>query len=516
MGRVVRHASAVLAVGLVLAACGPRFDVAELEASTTGTQTVEVPLAGGETTTGGTTAEQPATGAGTEGGTDDGAAVDVPATNDTGTADTSGDAPASDTGTDQTADDGNNNGAGDGGDGTDDGGGGEDPPAASGADPGPRPGVTEEPCPGNDGAPAAVEAARADLGCILIGVLVPETGAAPVPSDFRQGVGLFWYENAEQGGVNGYAVELVVQDTTSDPNTTVQKAGQLINQVFTIVSLDRLEVHDALGNFMERAGVPQIMVQAPTPAPAWEQSFIISIDHTEQGRAIAQYWDEDLGAGPGGKDVAVIREQTAALKPGTDAFLAEAGQRGVNVVYESTIDPTQTSFTNTVLQLCNSGAEIAWLYMAPTPALTIMQQAATQNCQPTFFANSISWNLDLAQTNPAAPADSGAFSPWVALTSNRAKPYRDAAQKYNGNSGEDLGLAAWGLNEVIHAGLQAMGPEPGRDAFRRGMQQLQGSFDVWAPIDCRGGAPYLCTSQTAVYEDGGTNWTMAGDFRSFG
>ncbi len=493
MGRTVRHAGAVMAVGLVLAACGPRFDVSELEARTTGTQTVEVPLADGGTVADGDAVvdEQAAEDGATvtdgqaDAGTDDGTAGDggvtTPAAGDDDAGQSTGDA-----GGDEQA---------------------TQPDQAAIADAGPSPGVTDTPCSG--------ENVNEDLGCIKIGVLVPESGAAPVPSDFRQGVSLYWYEKAANGGTHGRQVELIVRDTTSQPNTARTRALELLQEgVFTIVSLDRLEVHDAIGKAMEQAGVPHIMVQSPTPAPAtWVNTFIISIDHTEQGRAVARYWDTD----PDLRDrpVGFVREQTAALKPGTDAFDAEAAARGMDVVARETIDPSQTSFTSTVLNVCGSGAEVVWLYMAPTPALIFMQQAAGQGCNPVWFANSISWNLDLAQGNPAAPADSRAFSPWVSLQSDRAAGYRAAAQKYNNNSGEDLGLAAWGLNEVIDSALEAAGPNLGRNSFRRALENLNATYDVWAPIDCRGGPPYVCTSSVAVYEDAGTSWQWTGSFRTF-
>lgn len=495
MSRVVRRAAALCAVVLVLAACGPRFDVAELEATTTGTQTVEVPLAGGETT-GGATGQQPTTDGAA---TDEGTVVDVPATEgDDGAApaDSSGAAGQPDA----------QDGADDTGDAADDQ---ASTPTQSAVDPGPSPGVSDTPCGG--------ENINEDLGCIKIGVLVPESGAAPVPSDFRQGVSLYWYEKAAAGGTNGRQVELIVRDTTSQPNTARTRALELLQEgVFTIVSLDRLEVHDAIGKAMEQAGVPHIMVQAPTPTPSsWVNTFVISIDHTEQGRAVARYYADDLGAADGAKAVGFVREQTSALKPGTDAFEAEGAKLGLDIVARETIDPSQTSFTPTVLSVCGADPDIVWLYMAPTAALIFMQQAASQNCNPIWFANSISWNLDLAQGNPAAPADSRAFSPWVSLQSNRAADYRAAAQKYNGNSGEDLGLAAWGLNEVIDSALEAAGPALGRNTFRSALENLNATYDVWAPIDCRGGPPYVCTNSVAVYTDAGQNWEWTGSFRTF-
>ncbi len=379
---------------------------------------------------------------------------------------------------------------------------------APATDPGPAPGVTSTKCGGDN--------VNDKLGCIKVGVLVPLTGAAPVPSDFESGVSLYWWEKAAKGGTHGRQVELVVRDTESKTATARQQAQKLIQEgVFTIVSLDRLEVQEAIGVFMEQAKVPHIMVQAPTPYPTnWTHTFTISIDHTVQGTSVARYWAGDLGAANKAKKVAFVREQTTALKPGTDAFEVEAAKQNLDVVAKLTIDPTQTSFTNTVLQLQQSGAEIVWLYMAPTPALTIMQQAGSY--QPIWFANSISWNLDLAQTNPQAPAQSRAFSPWVSLQHPRAKAYRDAYQKYNGAAADDLGLASWGLSEVLDSVLERVGPGLGRTSFHQALKSHNVTgLQTWSDINFSGGPPYVGTKQVAVYDDAGTTWSMVGNFRSF-
>jgi branched-chain amino acid transport system substrate-binding protein len=513
----VRKIAALAAVALVAAACGPRFDVSEIQ-NPTGTTIVSVPLADGATVDATATSPDGAVATPSESGTtptDGGTGIPLVTgdatqtgtqpTASTGTTDADSNDPTGDTATTPAT---NNAGAG----------GGSKTPTATAVDPGPKPGVTDTPCEPQD-APDDEQHIDPDLGCIRVGLLAPVTGAAPVPSDFESGVSLYWWEKAKVGGTHGRQVQFVVRDTQSKTDVATSQAQQLLQEgVFTIITLDRVEVQEVVGNFMERAGVPHVMVQAPTPYPMdWVNTFTISIDHTAQGRAIAEYWAKDLGAANGAKDVGIVREGTPALKPGADAMVARAKDFGLNIVANETIDPTQTSFTNSVLSVCGSGAEIVWLYMAPTPALTYMQQAATQGCSPTWFANSISWNLDLAQTNPAAPQFSGAFSPWVSVQSPRAKTYRDAFRKYNGSAADDLGLASWGLSEVLDSALEAVGPNLGRDTFRTAFQNLNVSdYDTWGPIDCGGKPPYNCSNHVAVYEDAGTTWNMVGDFRTFG
>ena len=353
---------------------------------------------------------------------------------------------------------------------------------------------------------------------IRIGYLVPETGAAPIPSNFEDAADLYWREKERTGGTNGRKVEIIVRDTGSNTQTAVNQARAFITQdrVFTVITLDRLEVQDAVARFMEQAAYPHVMVQSPaSPPAAWKCTYTLSIDHAVQGTSIARFWANDLKAKNGGKKVAIVREQTNALKPGQDAWEAEAKKQGMNIVAKLTIDPGATDFSSTVAQLQQAGAEIVWLYMAPTPAITMVNQANVARYNPVWFANSISWNLDLAQqlTNGALEG-SYAFSPWVSVQHPRAADYRAAFQRQLNRPADDLGLASWGVSEVIDAAFTAAGRDLTQASFSGAMRTLKVTPKTWAPIDFTGGGS-LGTSAIAVYLGRGDRWEMQGDFRRF-
>ena len=105
--------------------------------------------------------------------------------------------------------------------------------------PGPAPGVTET--------------------TIKIGYLLPLTGAAPIPSRFDKGVNAYWNYVNEQGGIDGRAVEVVVEDTQSQAEVGKDKAKKLIedDQVFAVVVLDRLENQEAIGALPQRPRGPE-------------------------------------------------------------------------------------------------------------------------------------------------------------------------------------------------------------------------------------------------------------------
>jgi branched-chain amino acid transport system substrate-binding protein len=353
---------------------------------------------------------------------------------------------------------------------------------------------------------------------IKIGYLVPLTGAAPIPTSWDDGANLYWNVKNDTGGINGRKVQLIIEDTESSTTTAVNKARKLVTQdkVFTIVTLDRLEVQEKVAQFLEQVGMPHVMVQSPASPPAsWKNTFTISIDHAVQGRAIAQFWAADLGAGGGKRKVGFVREQTSALKPGTDAFEAEAKRLGLQVVARETINPQQVDFSQTVLRLRQSGAEVVWLYMAPTPAATIIGQSGSAGYRPTWFANSISWGFELMHGVTGGFMEGAyAFSPWVSLSHPRAKTYKDAWARKIGGTADDIGLVGWGVGGVLDAALSRPGRNLGWDSFRASMRTFRAATDVWVPLDFSGGGS-IGTRRVAVFKAQGGAWQTVGDFRSF-
>jgi branched-chain amino acid transport system substrate-binding protein len=358
--------------------------------------------------------------------------------------------------------------------------------------PGPAPGVTET--------------------TIKIGYLLPLTGAAPIPSRFDKGVNAYWNYVNEQGGIDGRTVEVVVEDTQSQAEVGKDKAKKLIedDRVFAVVVLDRLENQEAIGRYLDDRGVPNLAVQSPADLPAdqiW--TFAVTIDHAVQGRLAADYFVNELDA----DKVAIVYENTPTLDPGRKAFEAEADELGVEVVYSEAIDPQASDFSSEALALSESDADAVWLYMAPTTAAKLANQADASGFHPTWFANSISWAFDLVfAVGPDSLKGARAFSPWLPLSDPRTETYQEQYRAQNpGESPDDLGIVGWGVGEIVAEGLRDAGPELGQNSFREALQHLQFEPEVWAPLDfddsVREGA-----NQVAVLRERGGRWVLEQDF----
>ncbi len=492
--------TALLASLLLLAtACGPRFDREALTiTNASGDVVAQDPGLGAPTgdvvvDASGDVVVDPGT---TDGTFDDGTGT---ATDDgTGTVDDgSGTAAPGDAG--GTSDPGTSTGGGDAGTSTGGGsssgggtstGGGSSTPPAQNQDPGKTTGVTKD--------------------TIKIGYLVPLTGAAPIPTSWDDGANLYWDWKADNGKTHGRSVQLIIKDTESSTSTAVAQARALVQEgVFTILTLDRLEVQDAVAKFLEQVGMPHVMVMSPANPPAsWKNTFTISIDHAVQGKGVADFFANDLKAANKARKVGFVREQTNALKPGTDAFEARGAQVGLDVVVKRTFNPQDPDVTSVVLELQQSEAEIVWLYMAPTPAARIISQAGAQGYRPIWFANSVSWNFELMHGVTGGYMEGAyAFSPWVSLSNPKTAAYKKAwrDQGLDGNP-DDIGLVGWGAGGVLDAALDRAGPNLGWNTFRSALRNLKVTTDVWAPLDFTATSGSVGAGTVTVYKAENGAW----------
>ena len=347
---------------------------------------------------------------------------------------------------------------------------------------------------------------------ITIGYLLPITGAAPIPVQFDRGVNAYWsYINAHNG-IGGRKVKVIVEDTQSQAEVGKDKAKKLIedDHVFAIVVLDRLENQQAIGEYLNSRRVPNIEIQAPANLgrdQVW--SFGVTIDHAVQGALVADYFVKVLHA----KKVAIVSENTPTLDPGRNAFTSEMKKLHGDIAYAKTVEGQANDFSNEALALSNSGATAVWLYMAPTTAASLANQADASGFHPIWFANSISWAFDLTfLVGPKSLKGARAFSPWLPLTDPRTATYKEAYVKQNpGATPDDLGLVGWGVGQIVAKGFENAGPKLGQNSFRDALQHLHFRPDVWAPIDFKDGVREGANSVAVLKEDGG-HWVLDHDF----
>jgi ABC-type branched-subunit amino acid transport system substrate-binding protein len=359
---------------------------------------------------------------------------------------------------------------------------------------------------------------------INIAYLIPKTGAAPVPPQVDDGIRAYWTFLNGKGGIFGRKVSVQIYDTTSTDDGARSAAQSAIdNHAAFVVALDRLGVQGTIMRFLDQRGIPNLEVQTPVDVPANMQwTFGITIDHRVQGKMIADYMAHGLKV----KKVGVAYETDNTLKPGVDAFKAEAAAQGLQVVASEQIDQSQNQFAPQARKIAASQAQAVWMYMAPIPAANLANTANGIGYHPTWFANNISWNFNLVLTGGyAGLRGARAFSAWPAYTDPRCATYRPRAPR--GNPGvKDLGIPGWGLGQILAAAIKNAGPDLGRNSFRNAMQHLQlgskspvdGTPLLWSPLrftdGVRTGASAVVTYKVIGSSSSDAQWAPEADYRT--
>ena len=360
---------------------------------------------------------------------------------------------------------------------------------------------------------------------VLIGLFVPKTGAAPVPPTIDAQAQNYWdYVKSKVGGIYGRNVTVKIYDTKStekDARTAVQQA--VSDHIFAAITLDRISVEGALVTALHNAGIPHLINQMPHDQAIPSDGFYIGTDQVHNGVQIADYMAHTLKV----HKVGFVGEADPTAYPARNAFIAEAGRLGLQVVYNDVIDGMGNQFLAQSQAMANAKAEAMWMYVAPNNAINLSVETKNDGYHPTWVSSSIAWGFNLALTPASGGLDGArAFSPWGGLQDPRYKTYNQVNTQGRSNDDKDIGLPAWGYGQIIAAAMKAAGPNLGRNSFDVALQNLRtGSTDVvtgapmcWPPLDFTGGKRYGSGDRTIVMRVQGSGttslWATESDYKS--
>ncbi len=358
---------------------------------------------------------------------------------------------------------------------------------------------------------------------VKIAILVPKTGAAPVPRSIDAQAKTYADFLNSKGGVFGRKLQLTIFDTQSTEAGARAAVDQIRDQgYFAAVTLDRIAVEGALVQALGKAGIPHLANQVPPAIALPADAFVIGTDQTVTGRQIARYMKNTLKV----RRVGIVTETDPTAYPAADAWRDEARKLGLEIVHDERINGMDSQFLAEAQKLANDKAESVWLYVAPTPAINIAQSAKQNGYSPPWISSSIAWGFNLVLAPGQGAFDKAvAFSPWGGLADPRYALY-NATNKSNdaGAADKDIGLPAWGYGQIVAAAMKAAGPDLGRNSFRHAMQNLvlnrtdvvTGAPLCWSPLDFRGGKRFGSGGQTITMTvstiDGVPAWKTATDY----
>ncbi len=181
-----------------------------------------------------------------------------------------------------------------------------------------------------------------------------------------------------------YRIELIHEDDQHDTekvvnayNTALDNGAQIILGTTTSKPC---EVAADLG-YEERVFFLTPSASAPAVIEGRDNIFQICFDDYSQGRVSAEYIAEHKL----GTKIAVIYNNSDVYSTGIrDSFIAEAANRGLEIVAESTFTTT-VDFSVQVSEAQNAGADVVFLPMYYDAAAPILITADSKDYHPIFF-----------------------------------------------------------------------------------------------------------------------------------
>ena len=339
----------------------------------------------------------------------------------------------------------------------------------------------------------ATAAAIAAVGCgsvgseteddvIKIGVTTPLSGRG---ADFgelqKNGVTLAADHINAEGGIDGTKVELVIEDTDSDPTTAAQATRKLIQQdqvhaiVSSPVSLETL-AQLPVANSLEVPVVDAVAVaeEISDEGGDWLAAKL-NVSDTYNDRALATYItkQQDL------KRVAFLAENSDYGKPPVEAAAEVVEANGATVTAMEYFNPGASNVTAQLGTIARSEPDAFMIHALPTEAPTIVRQRLQTGLRgvPLFVNAGQGSPTFIEQSGDAAE---GAISvinwePAVATGGLGKKVVEDYTERF-GNPPNQYAVEPYDAIRLIAwaAGRSGVEPEALRDEIRNANGDFEG------------------------------------------
>lgn len=343
-------------------------------------------------------------------------------------------------------------------------------PAAPGQ---PPPSGGSAPAPGQPAAPAPstnVDRTGVTDETIKIGIHAPVTGAAPFPQNaFDKGKDVYWKYLAEKGGVLGRNVEIVFRDDQFNPSRAVQVCREMVEQekVFALIGAAGSEQITACARYADSVGVPFLSGGVNEDGlTGLARYFAVSMTYSQQSPLLAQLVKNRIGK----TKVAIVVNNTPALDEAQRSANDAMEKAGLEVVRNSRIgkNASDSELLAEANALRTSGAEVVYLLTSPVNFIKLATNAQAQAYNPVYIGPGVSNGLNVVAEAGCPSIGAAKFlSPFPQLDAiDRLDPdFKPAYTKHAGGEADDIGLAEWGINKVLHKMLEATGKDLSRERF---------------------------------------------------
>jgi len=186
---------------------------------------------------------------------------------------------------------------------------------------------------------------------ITLGILSPYSGpvAAPVGDPLARGVEVYFKHVNDNGGINGYKVKFLEEDTQYNPQIEVQKYNQIHNQVLMIADSLGTPTTFAIKN---QAASDHMLVSAATLSSALAREKYLVLVGTPYRLQVENAFDYIVHKqGIQSPATGIIYQNDEYGQDGLTGYKEAVAAYHMNDVAEANYAPTDTDFTAQVSQM---------------------------------------------------------------------------------------------------------------------------------------------------------------------
>ena len=227
---------------------------------------------------------------------------------------------------------------------------------------------------------------------ITLGILSPYSGpvAAPVGDPLALGVKVFFDHVNDNGGIGGYKVKFLEEDSQYNPQVQVQ----LYNQIHTKV----LMIADSLGTpttfaIKDLAAADHMLVSAATLSSALARQQYLVMVGTPYRLQVENAFDYVVNTlGDKNPATGIIYQNDEYGQDGLTGYKEAVAAYGLKDVGQASYAATDKDFTAQVAQMKAAKAKYVFLSALPAVTATIVGTAFKLGYNPQFILQSPAWS----------------------------------------------------------------------------------------------------------------------------
>lgn len=223
---------------------------------------------------------------------------------------------------------------------------------------------------------------------IRVGIILPLTGRLSKFGDIEQNSFLMALgEINKAGGINGKKVDLIIKDTTGNPDVARLAINKLISEdeVYVLVGAYSSSVAWAAAPVAQQRKIPFLVNTASADRiteQGWDYIFRLNPPASEYPRALASFLTEEARI----KTVAILHENTLFGQSGSRKFARQCEKElGLKVVIKESYERGSLDFEPLLLKVKTRKPDLIYMISHIMDASFLMQQAKELNLNPKMF-----------------------------------------------------------------------------------------------------------------------------------